>query len=210
MKKFTNFIGELFYDLTDYTMIILVLVIIVGVLFWRFNALFNLSIDKEMIKDPVTISEGDKNKDDSDSSLISDSNNMPNKDDSNDGSTDSDADKTDSSSSSSESSSTNSNTDSTSDDDEDNPNDSNSSNSSEESDSGNQDVSVNIDVKFTIPTGTFPSQIADILIENRLIDDKQKFLSRCVELGLDTKLKAGDFTINTSSSLDDIIYRLAK
>jgi len=213
MKKFMNFMGELFYDLTDYTMIILVLVLIAGILFWRFNALFDLSIDKDMIKDPVVISEGDKDK--NDSSLISDSDNMPNKDDSNSESTDENNDNsnpTDNSDSSNESSSTDENS---SDDSENSDNSSDSSTTGDNTEESNTDsddhsVTVNIDVKFTIPTGTFPSQIADILIDNRLIDDKQKFLTRCVELGLDTKLKAGDFTINTSSSLDEIIKRIAR
>jgi len=62
----------------------------------------------------------------------------------------------------------------------------------------------------SIPAGSFPSKIGDILLNSNLIDDKNKFLNRSVEMGLDTKLQSGDFEIVIGTNLDDIIKIIAK
>ncbi|WP_129596125.1 hypothetical protein [Anaerophilus nitritogenes] len=62
---------------------------------------------------------------------------------------------------------------------------------------------------INIPNGTFGMGIAQILKENGLIDDPQKFIDRVTELGMDSKLKSGEFDIPSNSSLDDIIYIVA-
>ncbi|HBC30328.1 MAG TPA: hypothetical protein DC024_03635, partial [Clostridiales bacterium] len=41
---------------------------------------------------------------------------------------------------------------------------------------------------ISIPQGSYPSQIAEILLNNNLIESKDEFLTRCVELDLDTRL----------------------
>lgn len=62
---------------------------------------------------------------------------------------------------------------------------------------------------ISIPQGSFPSQIAEILLYNNLIKSKDEFLTRCVELDLDTRLQSGTFSIELGTPLDDIIKIIA-
>jgi len=62
---------------------------------------------------------------------------------------------------------------------------------------------------ISIPQGSFPSQIAEILLNNNLIKSKDEFLTRCVELDLDTRLQSGTFNIEVGTPLDDVIKIIA-
>lgn len=64
--------------------------------------------------------------------------------------------------------------------------------------------------RVDIPPGSFPSQIGQILLNNNLIESNDEFLTRCVELNLDTKLQSGTFEIEVGTGLDDIIKIIAK
>lgn len=79
---------------------------------------------------------------------------------------------------------------------------------SEETDSPTEEVvtATSTDVTITIPSGTSGAGIAKILKDNHLIQDTAAFISRIEELNLAVKLKSGTFTINSGTSLDDIIY----
>lgn len=63
---------------------------------------------------------------------------------------------------------------------------------------------------ISIPQGSYPSKIAEILLSNNLINDKDAFLTRCVELNLDTRLQSGTFDIEVGTPLDDVIKIIAK
>jgi hypothetical protein len=62
---------------------------------------------------------------------------------------------------------------------------------------------------ISIPQGSYPSQIAEILLNNNLIESKDEFLTRCVELDLDTRLQSGTFDIGVGTPLDDVIKIIA-
>ena len=62
---------------------------------------------------------------------------------------------------------------------------------------------------ISIPQGSYPSQIAEILLNNNLIESKDEFLTRCVELDLDTRLQSGTFDIEVGTPLDDVIKIIA-
>lgn len=66
------------------------------------------------------------------------------------------------------------------------------------------------DTIVEIPSGSATSKIASIIKEKGLVSDEKEFINRAVELKLDTKLKAGKFTIPAGSTLDDIIKILSK
>lgn len=68
----------------------------------------------------------------------------------------------------------------------------------------------NIEVTINIPSGSYPSDIADILLSNELISDKEEFLDRAVKLELDTKLQSGEFIIKKGLSVDDILKIIAR
>ena len=62
---------------------------------------------------------------------------------------------------------------------------------------------------INIPEGSFPSKIGDILLDSNLIDNKEDFLDRSIELGLDTRMRSGTFDIEVGTSLDNIIKIIA-
>lgn len=66
------------------------------------------------------------------------------------------------------------------------------------------------DVEIEIPSGTASMGVADILVENGLIDDASEFLARAGEQEAETKLRAGTFTIPSGSSIDEIIQILIR
>ncbi len=58
---------------------------------------------------------------------------------------------------------------------------------------------------ISIPSGSLGPKIADILMENGLVNNKNEFLNKAHELKLDTKLRSGKFEIEENSSLETII-----
>ena len=184
MKAIINWFKDLIYNFTDYAIILCVVVGVAAILFWRFNVLFDLKIDKDTIK-PVTTPIDISDNEDDDTNNNNDENNEDNSTDVSD------------------------NTDSNTSDN--NQTDNTDSNNDDETNSNHTtDVSTGTEITFNIPDGSFPSKIAEILLNKGLIEDKQVFLTRCVELKLDTKLKPGDFTIKKGTSLDEIIKIIAK
>jgi len=161
MKKIINAIRDFIYTITDYGLIITVVVIMVAVLAWRFDILFNRDIEKEAIpsipnpnqtEEPVTNNPSD-----------------------NEGNTDV-------------------------------PDTTEEPDDSTETPSNQGDLIATVE----IPVGTFPSKIGDILVNSNLIKDKNEFLNRSVEMGLDTKLQSGTFEISVGTDLDEIIKIIAK
>lgn len=98
---------------------------------------------------------------------------------------------------------------------EDTPDDQNPS----DQDTENQDDSTNDEsnrpdetrtIKVTIPSGSSAQTIGEILYNKNLISDSDKFIQRSVDLGMDTKLKSGDFEITFDMELDEIIKEIAR
>lgn len=166
MKKIVNWIRDFFYSLTDYALILIIIVLIAVVLIWKFNDLFSLGFDKEAIA----------NNNKSISIVPQDEDNNVN-------------------------SKTNNKESETSNEDKD-------TNEKDSNDNQVQDDLTTVEqkeIKINIPAGSYTSQIAEIIVNSGLVENKKVFLSRCSELKLDTKLKAGEFTIKTGTKLDDII-----
>lgn len=143
MKKIINAIKDFLYNITDYGLIITVIVIMIAVLAWRFDILFNKGIEKEAIASiPNTSQNADTNE----------------------------------------------------------GNNENNENNEED----NKSV-----ITVEIPQGSLPGVIAEILVNEKLIDDEKEFLNRSVALGLDTKLQSGTYEIETGILLDDVIKIIA-
>ena len=71
-------------------------------------------------------------------------------------------------------------------------------------------ATVNSDTKFTVPSGASSDKIANLLQEKGLVSDSKLFLREVSAQGVETKLKAGDFTIPAGSSMSDIVKILSK
>lgn len=65
-------------------------------------------------------------------------------------------------------------------------------------------------VTLVIPSGSNLSNVASLLESNGLISNKSDFISKAEEMQLATKVKAGNFIINTGSSMEDILKILTK
>lgn len=159
MKKIINAIRDFLYNITDYGLIITVIVVMAVILSWRFDILFNRGIDKEVIKELPEMTQNENNNEQEDSSPES------------------------------------------SEDPEKQPN--------ENPEPPQNQGGTGLIATVNIPEGSFPSKIGDILLNSNLIKDKQEFLNRSMELGLDTKLRSGTFEIEVGTSLDDIIKTIA-
>ena len=72
-----------------------------------------------------------------------------------------------------------------------------------------EEIPSGIIASITIPQGSYPSKIGEILLNNNLIESKEEFLTRCVELNLDTRLQSGTFDIELGTPLDDVIKIIA-
>lgn len=66
------------------------------------------------------------------------------------------------------------------------------------------------EVTIVIPPGSSAQSIGDILVNNRLIADRNEFLVRVVEMKLDTKLKSGSFKVDSEMTLDEIIIKISQ
>lgn len=65
-------------------------------------------------------------------------------------------------------------------------------------------------VNVTIPSGSLPNEIANILVSSGLIESKSKFIDKIVEMGVETKLKSGTFKIPKGSSIEEIVNIISK
>lgn len=153
MKRLINYIRDCLYNITDYGLIIIVIVVMISILGWRFDVLFNKSIVKEVIADLPVVQAGESKP---------------------------------------------------------NPlNDQQTKTVENTTEPKTQNTNTTKVISVVIPEGSYPSKIADILLNLKLINDKNEFIKRSMELGLDKKLRSGNFKINSSSSLDEIIKTIA-
>lgn len=165
MKKIINAIRDFIYNITDYGLMITVVVIMVSVLIWRFDLLFSKNIEKKVIANIPDTNYVDTNK--PDKPVQNNDNPVTEK-----------------------------------------PDDSKKPDNNDGDNKHNEQSSVIATIE--IPQGSFPSKIGDILMNSNLIKDKNAFLNRSVEMGLDTKLQSGTFEIAVGTNLDEVIKIIAK
>ncbi len=143
IKKIINAIRDFLYNITDYGLIIIVVAVMAGILLWRFDLLFSMGIDKEMIPDLPLVTEPSEEEPDP------------------------------------------------------------------EEEDPVEETPAGVIAVIVIPQGSYPSRIGEILLNNDLIESKEEFLTRCVELNLDTRLQSGTFDIEVGTPLDDVIKIIA-
>ncbi len=155
LKKILNFIKDFFYEITDYALIIIVVVVIGLILIWRFNVLFDIDLNKEPMEgeDVPPISEEENP---TGSGIESPEDEEP----------------------------------------------------EEEPEEPAQEEPEQILVE--IPSGTSAQGIADILISRGLIDSEDEFIQKAIELGLDTQLKSGDFLIENTATMEEILRIISR
>ena len=65
-------------------------------------------------------------------------------------------------------------------------------------------------IKVTIPNGLLPIKVGEILQEHDLIEDKNEFVQKTIEMEKDTKVKSGNFEIPKNSTLEEIINIISR
>lgn len=60
-------------------------------------------------------------------------------------------------------------------------------------------------VRVEIPEGSMPGRIGIILEEKGVVSSSREFIAKAVELGLDTKLKSGVYSIQLGLPIEDIV-----
>lgn len=146
MKKFGEGLKDFIYDAIDYILMIAIVLVVAGIIFWRLNVLFdekniNISSPKNDIE-------------------ATDSNKVDN--------------------------------------------------NKEDENTEKEEELVVENIEISIPAGSTSSAIADILVKEGLIEDPDQFILKARELGLETKLKSGEFNIDKNTSIEDIVKIIAQ
>lgn len=203
---------DLFYNAIDYLVMLVIIIGVVIILGWKFEMLFNKSttddttVVENNTEEDVKPTESDTGKKD-----ISEVDKIDKKQSENNENTDSNPNETDVSTSD-ENNDTNSDTNTT---DENNTSDTNNETDTNKPNETKQTETkpaenAGGEVTVNIPAGTLPGATGQILADNGIVESSEAFVKKAVELGLDRKLKSGEFKLTKGMSLDAVVKAIAK
>lgn len=207
---------DLFYNAIDYLVMLVIIIGVVIILGWKFEMLFNKSttddttVVENNTEEDVKPTESDTGKKD-----ISEVDKIDKKKSENNENTDSNPNETDVSTSD-ENNDTNSDTNAdTNTTDENNTSDTNNETDTNKPDETKQPETkpaenAGGEVTVNIPAGTLPGATGQILADNGIVESSEAFVKKAVELGLDRKLKSGEFKLTKGMSLDAVVKAIAK
>lgn len=207
---------DLFYNAIDYLVMLVIIIGVVIILGWKFEMLFNKSttddttVVENNTEEDVKPTESDTGKKD-----ISEVDKIDKKQSENNENTDSNPNETDVSTSD-ENNDTNSDTNAdTNTTDENNTTDTNNETDTNKPDETKQPETkpaenAGGEVTVNIPAGTLPGATGQILADNGIVESSEAFVKKAVELGLDRKLKSGEFKLTKGMSLDAVVKAIAK
>lgn len=207
---------DLFYNAIDYLVMLVIIIGVVIILGWKFEMLFNKSttddttVVENNTEEDVKPTESDTGKKD-----ISEVDKIDKKQSENNENTDSNPNETDVSTSD-ENNDTNSDTNAdTNTTDENNTSDTNNETDKNKPDETKQTETkpaenAGGEVTVNIPAGTLPGATGQILADNGIVESSEAFVKKAVELGLDRKLKSGEFKLTKGMSLDAVVKAIAK
>ena len=207
---------DLFYNAIDYLVMLVIIIGVVIILGWKFEMLFNKSttddttVVENNTEEDVKPTESDTGKKD-----ISEVDKIDKKQSENNENTDSNPNETDVSTSD-ENNDTNSDTNTdTKTTDENNTSDTNNETDTNKPDETKQPETkpaenAGGEVTVNIPAGTLPGATGQILADNGIVESSEAFVKKAVELGLDRKLKSGEFKLTKGMSLDAVVRAIAK
>lgn len=207
---------DLFYNAIDYLVMLVIIIGVVIILGWKFEMLFNKSttddttVVENNTEEDIKPTESDTGKKD-----ISEVDKIDKKQSENNENTDSNPNETDVSTSD-ENNDTNSDTNAdTNTTDENNTSDTNNETDTNKPDETKQPETkpaenAGGEVTVNIPAGTLPGATGQILADNGIVESSEAFVKKAVELGLDRKLKSGEFKLTKGMSLDAVVKAIAK
>lgn len=211
---------DLFYNAIDYLVMLVIIIGVVIILGWKFEMLFNKSttddttVVENNTEEDVKPTESDTGKKD-----ISEVDKIDKKQSENNENTDSNPNETDVSTSD-ENNDTNSDTNADTNADTNTTDENNTSDTNNETDTNKPDETKQPETKpaenaggevtVNIPAGTLPGATGQILADNGIVESSEAFVKKAVELGLDRKLKSGEFKLTKGMSLDAVVKAIAK
>ncbi|PVY94129.1 hypothetical protein C7381_1061 [Ezakiella coagulans] len=207
---------DLFYNAIDYLVMLVIIIGVVIILGWKFEMLFNKSTtDDTTVVENNTEEDVKPTKSDTGKKDISEVDKIDKKQSENNENTDSNPNETDVSTSD-ENNDTNSDTNA----DTNTTDENNTSDTNNETDTNKPDETKQIETKpaenaggevtVNIPAGTLPGATGQILADNGIVESSEAFVKKAVELGLDRKLKSGEFKLTKGMSLDAVVKAIAK
>ncbi|TFZ40707.1 hypothetical protein E4100_03890 [Soehngenia longivitae] len=90
------------------------------------------------------------------------------------------------------------------------PDDTSGNQSNESPETPSNENAGSTEVQVIIPDGSLPNEIGKILQESGVIEDSNAFVNKAVELGLDTKLRSGSYSLNTNQTIEEIVLIISK
>lgn len=207
---------DLFYNAVDYLVMLVIIIGVVLILGWKFEMLFNKSTtDENEIVENNTEEDVKPTENDTVTKDISEVDKIDKQQSENKDTTDENPNETDVSTSD-ENTDTNSDTNAdTNTTDENNTTDTNNETDSNKPDENQQTdtkpaENAGGEVTINIPAGTLPGATGQILADNGIVESSEAFVKKAVELGLDRKLKSGEFKLTKGMSLDAVVKAIAK
>ena len=74
----------------------------------------------------------------------------------------------------------------------------------------NTQSSTQIEQNFIIPKGASSERIADLLVAQGFLKDKESFLVGAHQMGVESQFRAGTFTLSLGLTSEELIHRLLK
>lgn len=75
-------------------------------------------------------------------------------------------------------------------------------------DQSSEESAIPTDRQFVIPKGASAERIADLLVAQDFINDKNTFLEGARHLGVESRFRAGTFNLSTSLTTEELLHRL--
>lgn len=204
---------DLLFNTIDYVVMIVIILGIVVILGHKFELLFNKGkVDSEVAQTDETNPEVNiTNEDLNNNNDINNNNDLNNNNENENADNNADVDTNTNQDENSESTEIDL-TENTEDNNEENTdtNEAEENNNEDTKPSDTTPQATGEEVKITIPQGTLPGGIGEILASQGLVSSKEDFINKAVELQLDRKLRSGEFTFKKGQSLEEIIRTIAK
>lgn len=210
MRNFIEKLKDILYDGIDYILIIGIIAAIAFTINWKLNGIFAVSDVDELYSQSSDTNESTEDKDKIEKiSSDEDEVGTAEKEEDEENPT-SNEDKTEETSNENK----NNNENNVDKQEEKNDKSENSQTAKEDNskgagDSGKSGASGEI-VVVSIPAGSLPGDIGNILTSKGLVESKDAFLKRVAETGTERKLRYGEFEISKNSTIDEIISILAR
>lgn len=212
---------DFFYNAIDYLVMLVIIIGVIIILGWKFEILLNKSTQEDTAQVQNNTEKDVKpTKKDTETKNIKEVNEIDKKNgETSDKPTEVDVNTEDSENNSTETGSTadenttNETTDESNKDNnstnatntENSTNDNNTTTESKPSENNSGD-----EITVNIPAGTLPGATGQILANNGIVESSDAFVKKAVELGLDRKLKSGEFKLKKGMSLDQVVKAIAK